>query len=199
MMDADAALVAAAAKNQPELLRFLASCGCPAASVAASAGEARRLLDQREYPLLVIAAPLPDEFGRELALYAVNATGSGVLLITASLHAAEIAAHLEPAGVAVVPSPASRQTVTQALHLLRASRQRMLSLREENRRLARRLSEMKLITRAKCALIQYSGFTEEEAHHTLERRAMDRRIPFAQAAQEVLAAYEEGVAERDGF
>lgn len=191
-MDAEATLVVTAAKNQDAFLRFLAACGCRGLSLAPSAAEARRRLGEQEYHLVVIAAPLPDEFGRELALHTAETTGSGVLLVVASLQAPEVAADLEQYGVAVVPSPMSRQAVAQALHLLRASRRRMLALREENRRLSQRLGEMKLISRAKCALIQYSGFTEEEAHHTLERRAMDRRISRRQAAQEILAAYEGG-------
>lgn len=191
-MDAETTLVVTAAKNQDAFLSFLSSCGCMGLSLAPSAGEARRRLSRQEYHLVIISAPLPDEFGRDLALHTAEATGSGVLLVTASLQAPEVAADLEQYGVAVIPSPMDRRTVVQALHLLRASRRRLLALREENRRLARRLGEMKLISRAKCALIQYGGFTEEEAHHTLERRAMNRRISRPQAAQEILDAYEGG-------
>lgn len=183
-------LLVTSAKNREDFSRFLASCGCRGVSLAASGSEARRLLGQREYDLVVIAVPLPDEFGSDLALYAVESTGSGVLLVVASARADEVAAEVEEYGVAVTPSPMSRQRVTQALHLLRAASRKAAQLREENQKLLRRLEDLRMVDRAKCALIQYGGYTEEEAHHTIERRAMDRRISRRQAAQEILEGYE---------
>lgn len=183
-------LLVTAAKNKEDFARFLAGCGCREVSLAASGSEARRLLGEREYSLVVIAAPLPDEFGRELALYAAEATAAGVLLVVASPQAEEVAAGVEEYGVAVTPSPLNRQRVTQALQLLRAAGRRLARMQAENRKLLRRLEDMRVTDRAKCALIQYGGYTEEEAHHTIERRAMDRRISRRQAAQEILESYE---------
>lgn len=185
----DITLVVTGAKNREDFLRFLAGCGCRGCLLAASGSEARRLLPEREYELVVIAAPLPDEFGRELAIHTADTTGSGVLLVVSSVQAPELTPELGEYGVAVVPSPMSRQTVTQAVQLLRAGRQRMLRLREENLRLTRRLEDLRLVDRAKCALIQYGGFTEEEAHHAIERRAMDRRLTRRQAAEDILQEY----------
>ena len=70
-----------------------------------------------------------------------------------------------------------------------------MRLREENRRLSRRLEDARLVCRAKCLLIQYGGMTEEEAHHAVERRAMDRRRSRREAAEEIIAAYEGEAAE----
>lgn len=183
-------LVATGAKNKEEFARFLAGCGCRGTVLASSGSEARRLLGEREFRLVIIAAPLPDEFGRELALYAAETTASGVLLVVAAPQAAEVAAGVEEYGVAVTASPMNRQAVAQAVRLLRAGSRRVARLREENRGLRQRLEDMRLVSRAKCALIQYGGYTEEEAHHTIERRAMDRRISRRQAALEILEGYE---------
>lgn len=183
-------LLVTAAKNKDEFARFLVSCGCRGVSLASTGSEGRRRLGEREYELVVVTAPLPDEFGRDLALYAAESTVSGVLLVVASAQAGEVAAGVEEYGVAVTPSPMDRQRVVQALRLLRAASRRAVRLREENQKLLRRLEDMRTIDRAKCALIQYSGYTEEEAHHTIERRAMDRRVSRRQAAQEILDSYE---------
>ena len=40
-------------------------------------------------------------------------------------------------------------------------------------------------------LISYAGRSEEEAHKYLERQAMDRRMPRADVAREVLDQYEQ--------
>ncbi len=183
-------LVVSGAKNREGLARFLESCGCREVVTAASGDEARRLLGEREYGLVVVAAPLPDEFGRELALHAADSTDSSVLFLAGPGHAQEVAAGLREYGVAVVPTPLSRQTLSQVVELLEASRRRTLRLREENRRLTRRLEEMRLVSRAKCLLIQYAGMTEEEAHHALERQAMNRRCTRAEAAREMIVSSE---------
>lgn len=182
-------LVVTGAKNREDFLRFLTGCGCHGCLLAASGSEARRLLPEREYELVVIAAPLPDEFGRELAIHTAETTDSGVLLVVSSIQFPEVAPDLGDYGVAVVPSPMNRQTVAQTVQLLRAGYQRSLRLREENRRLTRRLEDLRIVDRAKCALIQYGGYTEEEAHHLIERRAMDRRLTRRQAAEDILQEY----------
>ena len=49
---------------------------------------------------------------------------------------------------------------------------------------------MKIIDRAKCALVRYQNMTEQEAHRYLEKTAMDRRLPRRVIAAEILKTYE---------
>lgn len=64
-------------------------------------------------------------------------------------------------------------------------------LEQENRRLLKKLDEMRTLSRAKCALVRYCGMTEAQAHHALEQRAMDARISLRDAALAVLNTYGE--------
>ena len=65
-----------------DALKSVFAAGAPALCCA-SAGEARRALLGGDYALLIVNAPLPDEFGRELAIQAVDKGLDAILLCAA--------------------------------------------------------------------------------------------------------------------
>ena len=81
-------------------LRTLFLAAGQAAHCCASAGETRRALCRGGFELLVINAPLSDEFGRDLALQAAEG-GLDVLLLCPAPQADKLAAGLERHGVFV--------------------------------------------------------------------------------------------------
>ena len=105
--------------------------------------------------------------------------------------AEKLAAGLQRHGVFVLAKPLSSQQAAFALRLVRAARARAEKLEQENRRLLKKLDEMRTLSRAKCALVRYCGMTEAQAHHALEQRAMDARISLRDAALAVLNTYGE--------
>ncbi len=157
---------------------------------AASGSEARRMLLEDEFDLVLINAPLPDEFGHELALSAAESTAAGVMLIAKSDVADEVSARVEDFGVFVLPKPVSRALFFQSVKMMAASRKRMLGLKQETLRLQEKIEEIRLVDRAKCALIQYLNMTEPQAHRYIEKQAMDRRLPRWAVAESILSAYE---------
>lgn len=157
---------------------------------AYSGSEARRLLLSAEFDLIVINTPLADEFGWELAAQLAQSTLSGILLAVKSELAGEVEGKVEDSGVLVLEKPVNRAVAYQMLKMAAASRNRLAVLREENLRLQRRLEELKLVDRAKCALIQYLNMTEQQAHRYIEKQAMDLRSTRREVAEEILKAYE---------
>lgn len=172
------------------LAELLKAQGAVRISSASHGGEARRLLSQTEYSLVIINTPLEDEFGHELALLAARSSLSGVMLLAKSGTAEKVSNRVEKFGVMVVPKPVSRQMFYQALKLLQASISRMRSLKSENRKLQYKLEEIRLINRAKFALIQYLNMTEPQAHRYIEKQAMDLRITRMEVAQGILQTYD---------
>lgn len=181
-------LIISDAKAWPAL-KTLFAAGSQAPLCAASAGEARRQACLSPPALAVVNTPLPDEFGRELALQFAG-DGIDVILLAAAAQAEKLAAGMELQGVFVLPKPLTRQNAAFALRLIRTARARTDKLAEQNRRLTKKLDEMRMLSRAKCALVRYCGMTEPEAHHVLEQRAMDARVPLKDAALEILKIYE---------
>ena len=52
------------------------------------------------------------------------------------------------------------------------------------------MEEIRLVDRAKCALIQYLSLTEPMAHRYIEKEAMDRRVSRREVAEGILRTYE---------
>lgn len=155
-----------------------------------SSSEARRVLNEKSFDLVVINAPLLDESGEELALMVTDTSMAGVMLIVKSEMADDVSAKVEDYGVFVLPKPISRQLLFQSLKLISASQRRILGLKNENVKLQHKIEEIRLVDRAKCTLIQYLNLTEPQAHRYIEKQAMDRRITKREVAEGILNAYE---------
>jgi response regulator NasT len=61
-----------------------------------------------------------------------------------------------------------------------------VQLREENARLQKQLENRKLIERAKGVLMRRHRWTEADAFRRLQRAAMNRRVPMAELARQIL-------------
>lgn len=157
---------------------------------ANSGAEARRMLLEQDYDIVLINAPLQDEYGHELSLIAATETYAGIILICKGEHADEVSAKVEDAGVLVLPKPLSRPMFFQALKMVSTLRRRMYGLHKENLKLHQKIEEIRLVDRAKCVLMQYLSMTEPEAHRYLEKQAMNLRVSRAEVAQSVLRTYE---------
>lgn len=169
------------------LSQFLTSCGMQAqVSPAFSGSETRRALLGTEFDLVLVNAPLPDEFGHELAQTAAHDTLAGVILLAKAEIADAVAEKVEDDGVIVVSKPLSRALFMQALRMIRASRARLTGLQKENRKLQKRIDDIRLVDRAKCLLIECCAMTEPEAHAYIERQAMDRRLTKREVAEHIL-------------
>ena len=66
----------------------------------------------------------------------------------------------------------------------------MMGLKSENLQLQKKIDEIRLVDRAKCALIQYLSMTEAQAHRYIEKQAMDRCVPRRVIAQQIIQMYE---------
>lgn len=185
-----ALIVSSTDKGTGFLTELLGSCIHFNLIIASSGSEARRLLIEGSFEMVVINAPLKDEFGHELALKCAATSSAGVLLIVKTDLADDISAKVEDYGVFVLPKPISRQLFFQSVKLVQASRKRLLGLKSENVLLQQKIEEIRLVDRAKCALIQYLNLTEAQAHRYIEKQAMDMRLPKSSIAENILKTYE---------
>ena len=168
--------------------RLLKESGFSQVEAASSGGEARRLLLAGDWDLLLIAAPLPDEFGHDLATDAAE-QGLPVLLSVKAELWEEASARVGPAGVVALGRPFSRAVFAQAVGMLRAAQAQVGKLREENKKLRQKLEELRAVSRAKCLLVEYLHLDEEGAHKYIERAAMEERKTRRAVAEEIIAEY----------
>lgn len=159
-------------------------------TVAKSGGEARRLLVSGNYGLVIINAPLSDEFGHELACRAAEDATSGVILMVKNEMFDEICHRVGAYGVLTVAKPVSRQFFYQAVKLLEAVQAKWMKLEKENRKLEGKLEELRVVSRAKCLLVEYLHIGEREAHRYIEKQAMDLRVTKKVIAEDILKTYD---------
>lgn len=184
-------IVSGSERAQQLLCGLLKDQGAGKAACVGSGNQARRRIIERPYDLVLIAPPLLDEYGSELALVLSEATAAGIILLVKHDQADAIAEKVELSGVCVVALPTNRAALYQAVKLTLASRNRMLHLQRENQRLQSKIEEIRLVDRAKCMLIQYRGMTEPQAHRYIEKQAMDRRVTRGEVARNLLRIHEQ--------
>jgi len=161
-------------------------------SVVNSGAEARRELVSAGYDIVMISAPLPDEFGDELAMDTAARGASAVLLIVRDDIAEEVGFRVEEYGVVTLAKPVSPAQFRQSLKMCAAFARRIRRYEDENEKLRVKIDDIKLIERAKWALRTTLGMSEEQAHRYIEKQAMDRRASKREVAEAILRTYESG-------
>ncbi len=149
---------------------------------ANSGNEARRIISQNYPDLVVIDAPLPDEFGQELAITLSEFTN--VILICRNDIYENISASLHTE-IAVISRPFTQEDFRNAFERF----PEINGIKRESNDILNRIDEMRLINRAKCTLIEYLKFTEPQAHRYIEKQAMNNRQTRREVAEKILKTY----------
>ncbi|MBP5405095.1 MAG: ANTAR domain-containing protein [Clostridia bacterium] len=159
--------------------------------VVKTAGEARRILIERVFDLLVINAPLSDENGVRLAADVIGNKANQVILMVKREYADEIASKVEDYGIFTVEKPLSHAAFWLALKMTSAAYNRTRNFINENDRLKKSLADIRLVNRAKCLLIEKLGLSEDAAHREMEKMAMDHRLEKVELAKRIIREYED--------
>ncbi len=182
-------LVSHGEKNRDIFTQLLAECGLTEVYIAKNTVQARRLLAEYEFALVLIVSPLSEEYGCEVAKTAAKTT-AGVMLIVKKDHSEEMTEKMEPEGILVFTPGMGKGFFRHAAKLLLAVHQRLVKTMPQQAKLEQKIEDIRLVGRAKCLLIQYEGMTEEGAHRYIEKEAMNRRITRREMAETILQSYE---------
>ena len=159
-------------------------------TVTGSVASARRFLLEKPVDLLLVNTPLPDDVGLRLAMDVCNTTDLGVLLFVKNDLYDEISQKAQMAGVFTLPRPVSREAVALSLRLLCATRERLRRAQRKSASIQDKMEEIRLVNRAKLLLMEHAKMTESDAHHFLEKQAMNRRISRRELAQSIIRTYQ---------
>lgn len=185
-----ALIVSTSEKGKSFFTDLIKTVGISDIVTVSNGSEARRIINRTQFDLVVINAPLSDEFGHELSILIGKSYNSGVLLVVKNDIADAISSKVENYGVFVIEKPLNRQFVYKSIKYICVARQKYLGLQNENERLKMKISEIRLIDRAKCILIQYLNMSEPQAHRHIEKQAMDLRVTKKEIAENILKTYE---------
>jgi len=185
-----ALIVSSSEKSVVFFNEMLNAASCGSITVVRAGAEARRLLSERDFDLVIVYVPLPDESGESLSRHIALQETSQVILVVKSEYFDEMCAATEDAGVLTVARPVDRAVFWSALKLARSAQARLKKMRAENSKLKQKIEDIKIIDRAKYTLISYLKMSEQEAHRFIEKQAMDMRATRRSVAEGVLRTYE---------
>ena len=154
-----------------------------------SAGEARRILSSTDFDLLVVNAPLTDEFGVDFVQNYVE-TPIGILFLCKCDIYDQVSARLEDFGVLTLPKPINRQILFTAIKLATAVHARLGLFEEKNRTLREKMADIRVVDRAKWLLIGNLNMTENDAHYYIEKQAMNSRLSRREVAEHIIRTYD---------
>lgn len=161
----------------------------PLCSVA-TVGEAKRLLVDRTFHIVIVNTPLPDDFGVQFAIELAEKQNCGILLFVKAEIQDAISQQVEDYGILTLPKPVGKQMVFQSVKLLAVMQQKIRALETKASTLQSRMEDIRVINRAKLLLIEHLKMSEPEAHRYIEKRAMDTCVKRRKIAEDIIRTYE---------
>ena len=150
---------------------------------------AKRMTLEKKFDIVLINSPLPDDFGSSFAID-ISATKNTVCMVfVKSELEQEMSGKLNERGVYTIIKPNSPQNIMQAMNYLATTRERLRVLESKSLSLEEKMDEIKLVNRAKWLLIEHLKMTENDAHHYLEKQAMNRGCSRREVAEVIINTY----------
>lgn len=157
-------------------------------SVCPTAGQIRRLVSERRVDLVVINAPLKDEFGTQLAQDLAE-RNLGVLLLSPADVFDQVCCRVEASGVITLAKPTSRQNLYMALRAVTALRAKLLQMEQKAQALQRKVEDVRTVNHAKWLLMENDHMSEQDAHRYIEKQSMDMRLTRREVAESIIRSF----------
>ena len=120
-----ALIVSAGASSNEYISARLTEMGYSRPVIIPSGAEARRRMTESDFELIVVNSPLPDEFGHELCMDAVDKTDAGVVFLVKAAQAEQLLGPLSEQGVLLLSKPFTTTFFMQAMHMAAAGNHRL--------------------------------------------------------------------------
>lgn len=182
-------VVSCSEKFNAAFAELLPPSGYQPTHITTSASEAKRCLTERSFDFIIINFPLPDESGIRFAVDCCRSQTTVVLMLVRNDVYTEVYDKVVDHGIFALPKPTSRAALAQALSWMASARERLRKLEQKTLSIEERMEEIRIVNRAKCLLISELKMAEPDAHHYIEKYAMDNCISKKDAAQNIIKIY----------
>lgn len=182
-------IVSSAKKSKELLVEIIKSSGNYEIESVDDKISCQEIIKNKDFDLIIINAPLKDDYGEKLAIFIDENTSSDIILIIKNDYKEKFS-KLEGKGIFILEKPINKFLLMNIINSYIIHRRRYNLIIKENEQLKKTISNIKLINRAKLTLIQYLKMSEDEAHRYIEKQAMDLRITKVEIAKNILKIYE---------
>ena len=145
----------------------------------------RKIMQERIFLLLLFSSPSENTGIDDVIELADRKLIPSVLTVAPEIYPQTVY-RAKGRRIYVLTYPIKKGMLIQTVNILYESQMQLYKMMLERDRLQEKLTDMSVISRAKLLLIEKTGMTEEEAHHTLEKDAMDAGITRRKAAEYVI-------------
>ncbi len=184
-------LVVSGKTNMTEHISDMLRCLCINEIITAdNCNDARDMLAQRNFDIVVINSPLCDETGEQFARQIASKHSCQILLIVNIDNYEEVASEAQQHGIIVAPRPMKKSMLEFALRACIATQSRVAKLACENTKLTQKIDDIRIVNRAKRILVTHLRMSEDAAHKYIERGAMDNRKTRRAVAERIILLYE---------
>ncbi|MBR4725185.1 MAG: ANTAR domain-containing protein [Lachnospiraceae bacterium] len=159
---------------------------------APSVSVAKRKLLERNYDLIIVNSPLPDETGINFAVDSCRKGNTVSLLIIKDEDFDEIHSRVASQGVFVLTKPLNQAILEKSIKWLESARERIRVLESKQATVEEKMEEIRLINKAKWFLIEQKKMSEAEAHHFIEKQAMNNSASKRDIAEKIIKIMEPG-------
>ena len=150
---------------------------------------AKRALTERDFDLVIVNSPLPDDTGLRFSIDAAGSVNTVVLLIAGIDLYDDVHDRAAEHGVFMLLKPTSKANITLALDWMASARERLRKTEKKTLTIEEKMNEIRLVNRAKWLLISEVKMDEPAAHRYIEKQAMDRCISKREVAEEIIKTY----------
>ena len=156
---------------------------------AKSIASAQRAVAERGFDFIIINAPLKDDLGIRFAIDSSTSGNSLVLFLVQNEIHMDVYAKVSEHGIFTLPKPMSKQSMDTALRWLLTAKNKLNRIEKKSTKIEDKMEEIRLVNKAKWLLISNEGLLEPEAHHYLEKEAMNRCISKKDLSKEIIEKY----------
>lgn len=157
--------------------------------IASSINAAKRTAAEQAFDFVIINSPLPDDVGTHFAIDLCTDRQTVVLLLVKNEIHAVIHDKTAEYGIFTLPKPTSKLTMIQALSWMESARERLRQFERKSLSLEEKMAEIRLVNKAKWILISELHMSEPDAHHYIEKQAMDHCCTKKRIAEDIIKTY----------
>lgn len=150
---------------------------------------AKRAIGERDFDIVIVNSPLPDDYGLRFAIDTVSSYNTVVLFLARSEQYESAYDRLAEHGVFLLQKPISRAVMDIASGWLISARERIRKTEKKTLSIDEKMNEIRIVNRAKWLLISELKMTEPDAHRYIEKQAMDACASRKQIAEEIIKTY----------
>lgn len=148
--------------------------------------EARRLCTERIFNIIIV--DFCDGEGTDFSVDISSSTSTILLLVPANLFE-QISYKVESFGILTLTTPFDQFYFYNMIKIAIAVQYKVQVLTSQTTKLKEKMEDIRLVNRAKMLLMQNLKMTEEDAHHYLEKEAMNHGKKRTDVAAKIINTY----------